>query len=79
MMDHTEQLVRAAAGDATVTYQGKPIDFGKPFARLPIPEAIRKQRRSTGDLRDRALPVVRSSNALRCRTTKSTRAGARCS
>ena len=54
MMDHTEQLVRAAPrGDATVTYQGKQIDLGKPFARLPIPEAIRQQG-IDGDLRDRA-------------------------
>jgi lysyl-tRNA synthetase class 2 len=53
MMASTERLVRAAAGDRAVTYQGKPIDLGKPFARLPIPEAIRKQG-ITGDLRDRA-------------------------
>jgi lysyl-tRNA synthetase class 2 len=53
MMASTERLVRAAAGDRTVTYQGKPIDLGKPFARLPIPEAIRRQG-VEGDLRDRA-------------------------
>ena len=53
MMASTERLVRAAAGDATVTYQGKQIDLGKPFARLPIPEAIRQQG-IDGDLRDRA-------------------------
>jgi lysyl-tRNA synthetase class 2 len=53
MMAHTERLVRAAAGDATVTYQGKQLDLGKPFARLPIPEAIRRQG-IAGDLRDRA-------------------------
>jgi lysyl-tRNA synthetase, class II len=53
MMASTERLVRAAAGDATVTYQGKQIDLGKPFARLPIPEAIRKHG-IDGDLRDRA-------------------------
>ena len=41
------------AGNATVTYQGKQIDLGKPFARLTIPEAIRKQG-IEGDLRDRA-------------------------
>ncbi|HJT62188.1 MAG TPA: lysine--tRNA ligase [Burkholderiales bacterium] len=52
MMAHTERLVRAAAGDATVTYQGKQLDLGKPFARLPIPEAIRRQG-VDGDLRDR--------------------------
>ncbi|HEY8241973.1 MAG TPA: amino acid--tRNA ligase-related protein, partial [Casimicrobiaceae bacterium] len=53
MMASTERLVRAAAGNATVTYQGKPINLGKPFARVPIPEAIRKQG-VEGDLRDRA-------------------------
>ena len=53
MMASTERLVRAAAGNATVTYQGKPINLGKPFARLPIPDAIRKQG-IQGDLRDRA-------------------------
>ena len=42
MMDHTERLVRAAAGSAVVTYQGS-VDFGKPFPRLSIPDAIRKQ------------------------------------
>jgi lysyl-tRNA synthetase class 2 len=53
MMDLTEQLVRAAAGASEITYQGNRIEIGKPFARLPIPEAIRKQG-VTGDLRDRA-------------------------
>jgi lysyl-tRNA synthetase, class II len=52
MMDHTEKLVRAAAENAVVTYQGKRIDFSKPFARISIPEAIRKQG-IEGDLRDR--------------------------
>jgi len=53
MMAHTEKLVRTAAGGAAVTYQGRQIDFGKPFARITIPEAIRKQG-IEGDLRDRA-------------------------
>ena len=53
MMDHTEKLVRAAAGGAVVTYQEKKIDFGRPFARLSIPDAIRRQG-VEGDLRDRA-------------------------
>jgi lysyl-tRNA synthetase class 2 len=53
MMDHTERLVRAAADNALVTYQGRQIDFRKPFARLSIPEAIRRQG-VEGDLRDRA-------------------------
>jgi lysyl-tRNA synthetase class 2 len=53
MMDITERLVRAAAGRPSVTYQGKEIRFDKPFARLSIPEAIRRQG-VEGDLRDRA-------------------------
>ncbi len=57
MMDSTERLIRAALAAAgkgsSVTYQGRSIDFGKPFARLPIPEAIRRQG-VAGDLRDRA-------------------------
>ena len=56
MMAHTERLVREAAravGKLTASYQGKSIDFGKPFARLTIPQAIRKQG-IDGDLRDRA-------------------------
>ena len=53
MMASTERLIRAAAAGAqTVQYQGKTIDLGKPFARLPIPEAIRRQG-IEGDLRDR--------------------------
>jgi lysyl-tRNA synthetase class 2 len=50
MMAHTEKLVRAAA--RAVAYQGA-IDYEKPFARLPIPQAIRRQG-VDGDLRDRA-------------------------
>ena len=56
MMAHTERLVRCAAealGTTVVEYQGRTLDFGKPFARLPIPEAIRRQG-VQGDLRDRA-------------------------
>jgi lysyl-tRNA synthetase class 2 len=56
MMDMTERLVRAAAGAAVgqlrVSYQGKQIDFGKPFARLSIADAIRRHG-VQGDLRDR--------------------------
>src|SRR4029079_447375 len=48
-----EGLLRAAAGVAEVTYQGTRIEIGKPFARLPIPEAIRPQG-VQGDLRDRS-------------------------
>src|SRR5262245_36424195 len=53
MMDLTERLVRAAAGRDEITYQGTKLEIGKPFARLPIPEAIRRQG-IDGDLRDRA-------------------------
>jgi lysyl-tRNA synthetase, class II len=49
MMDHTEKLVRAAAAACP----GSTLDLGKPFARLPIPEAIKRQG-VDGDLRDRA-------------------------
>ncbi len=62
MMDHTERLVRSAAGNAAVTYQGRRIDFSKPFRRLSIPEAIRAQG-VAGDLRDRAF-LASQLNAL---------------
>ena len=45
LMDFTEQILRDAAqsatGSTTLTYQGRSIDFGAPFARLTIAEAIR--------------------------------------
>ena len=53
MMALTERLVRAAAGRASIVYQGRTLEFGKPFARLPIAEALRAQG-VQGDLRDRA-------------------------
>ena len=54
MMALTERLVRAAAGErSTITYQGKAIELGKPFARLSIPDALRQQG-LRGDLRERA-------------------------
>jgi lysyl-tRNA synthetase class 2 len=53
MMSLTERLVRAAAGRDVITYQGKELQIGRPFARLPIPEALR-QNGVRGDLRDRA-------------------------
>ena len=61
MIGHTEKLVRhatqAALGSLSVTYQGKALDFGKPFARLSMSEAIRRHGDAdcrTADLRDRA-------------------------
>ena len=57
MIAHTEKLVRQAAraalGKAVFTYQERSIDAEKPFARLSIPEAIRRQG-IEGDLRDRS-------------------------
>ncbi|MDA1117250.1 MAG: lysine--tRNA ligase [Proteobacteria bacterium] len=56
MIDLTEKLVRnaaqAACGAHTVSCQGKNIDFSKPFARLPMPDALRGQG-IDGDLRER--------------------------
>ena len=70
MIGHTEKLVRhaaqAALGTTTVAYQGKSLDFGKPFARVPIPEAIRRHGDAdcrSGDLRDRAF-LARKLDAL---------------
>jgi len=66
MIGLTETLVRNAALAATdgarLTYQGREIDFGQPFARLPIPEAIRRQG-IDGDLRDRVF-LARTLSAL---------------
>ncbi|CAG4892663.1 lysine--tRNA ligase [Paraburkholderia saeva] len=46
LMDFTEQLIRQAAidslGTATITYQGRELDFAKPFHRLTINQAIQK-------------------------------------
>ena len=58
MIDLTERLVRAAAGKPTVIYQGRELDFGKPFARVTIADAIRQQG-IEGDLRDRAFLASR--------------------
>src|SRR5919198_3753145 len=53
MMELTERLVRAAAGRSSIVYQGRTLHFEKRFARLPIPEALRRHGLD-GDLRDRA-------------------------
>ena len=46
LMDFTEGLIRQAArealGSETFVYQGRTLDFSKPFARLTITGAIRK-------------------------------------
>ena len=45
LMTFTESLIRdaaiAAIGSATLTYQGRPLDLSRPFARLTIVDAIR--------------------------------------
>jgi lysyl-tRNA synthetase class 2 len=70
MIRHTERLVRhaaqAALGRTQVAYQGRTLDFGAPFARISIPEAIRKYGDAecrTADLRDRAF-LARKLDAL---------------
>ena len=44
MMDRTESIVRAAAqaacGTEQITYQGSALDFGKPFRRITMNQAI---------------------------------------
>jgi lysyl-tRNA synthetase class 2 len=44
LMDLTEELLRdvaqRAAGDTTLSYQGEPVDLGKPFDRLTMAQAI---------------------------------------
>jgi len=46
MMDLTESMFREVAenvlGTAKVTYQGRELDLGQPFARLTVAQAIRK-------------------------------------
>ena len=46
LMDLTEELLRhvalTATGNTTLTYQGEPIDLGRPFDRLTMAQAIAK-------------------------------------
>src|ERR671935_3052722 len=52
MIALTERLVKKAAGRSSITYQGRTLEFGKPFARFGIAEALRREG-VQGDLRDR--------------------------
>ena len=65
MIAHTEKLVRhaaqAALGKLVFSYQETSIDLEKPFSRLPIPEAIRRQG-VEGDLRDRSFLAQKLSS-----------------
>jgi len=52
MMDFIEHLIRETAlatGSTKVTYQGRELDFAKPYARLTITDAIRKYHPEIGD------------------------------
>lgn len=52
MMDFIENMIREVAqstGQTTVNYQGKTIDFAKPYDRLTISAAIRKYQPDIGD------------------------------
>jgi lysyl-tRNA synthetase, class II len=46
LMNFTEELFRAVTqsvlGGTKVTYQGQELDFGKPFDRLTMPQAVKK-------------------------------------
>jgi lysyl-tRNA synthetase class 2 len=56
------EAAQAALGTTLVEYQGRKIDFGKPFAQLSIPQAIRKyapEPWSDAQLRDRAFLAAR--------------------
>jgi lysyl-tRNA synthetase class 2 len=60
MMAYTEKLVRHAA--QAISFRSDAVDLDKPFARLPIPEAIRRQG-VEGDLRDRSF-LAQKLNSL---------------
>lgn len=61
LMDLTEELLKHLAsvvcGQPVVTYQGHDLDFGKPFERLTIKEAVLKYNSnlSMSDLEDKAI------------------------
>jgi lysyl-tRNA synthetase class 2 len=65
LMVFIEQILRTAAqaacGTEQITYQGRPLDLSKPFARLTIVDAIKKYRPDIGDdvLTDRTRIVAK--------------------
>ena len=69
LMDLTEQMLRELAihitGSATVHYQGLDIDFGRPFERLAVEQAVRRydSALSNADLHDQQ--VLRAACAER--------------
>jgi len=58
LMQFTESLIRDAAqkavGTLLLTYDGKPVDLSKPFARLTIREAIQKHTEAADHVDDSA-------------------------
>ena len=58
LMQFTESLIRDAAqkavGTLLLTYDGKPVDLSKPFARLTIREAIQKHTEAAAHVDDAA-------------------------
>ncbi len=70
LMVFIEQMFREVAlsvlGTAKLTYQGREMDLGKPFARITIAEAIKKYHPEFSDdmLKDRAALIARL-NALK--------------
>ena len=75
MMAHTEKLVRHAAH--AVSFQSDALDFEKPFARLPIPEAIRRQGIERGP--EGSVTSLTETEGMRRRAQRFPRAGAPCS
>jgi lysyl-tRNA synthetase, class II len=66
MISLVEALIRHAAqtalGTLSITYQGRSIEFGRPFARITMSDAIRKyapEYWSNAQLRDRAFLAAR--------------------
>ncbi len=53
LMDLTETMLRELAvevcGDTTVTYEGREIDYGAPFTRLSVEDAVRKNNPELAD------------------------------
>jgi lysyl-tRNA synthetase class 2 len=54
LLDLTEELLRGLVqtllGTTTVTFKGHELDFGKPFARLPVCEALRERCGATDEI-----------------------------
>ncbi|MBX3651393.1 MAG: lysine--tRNA ligase [Burkholderiales bacterium] len=70
LMEFVEQILRTAAqaaqGTEQISYQGRPLDLSKPFARLTITGAIKKYRPEIGDevLNDRS-KIIDKMNELK--------------